>query len=65
VPGAFEEQALLRAVAQLSLVVDGAAEFVARDADLVQPLGDLARGRPRQRQVVRAERAGQSRNPMD
>jgi hypothetical protein len=59
-PGTVDEQALLRAVAQVAFVGHGAAQFVAHQAQFVQPLGHFVRFGRRQRQVVRAQRAGQT-----
>ena len=63
-PGAVDEQTLLRAVAQVAFFGHRAAQLVAQQADFVQPFGHLARLRPGQRQVVRAQRAGHAGHVM-
>ena len=61
-PTAVDEQALLRAVAERALVVDGAAGDAAAHAEFVEQLDHFARVRTRHRQVVGAERAAHSRH---
>ena len=56
-PGTRHEEALLRAVAQVPLVRHRAAEFVAQQADLVQPLAHPPGLRAGQRQVMCAQGA--------
>ena len=57
-PGALEEQALLRAVAEVALVVLPAARHAPAQAEFLQQVLHLVRIVARHRQVVGAERAG-------
>mmetsp|Transcript_6203 Transcript_6203/g.25063 ORF Transcript_6203/g.25063 Transcript_6203/m.25063 type:complete len:545 (-) Transcript_6203:80-1714(-) len=63
-PGAVEEQSLLRAVAQVPFVPLGTAEALRGQAQLVQQLQHLAGVGAGHRQVVGAKRAGRRRQSV-